>query len=92
LEPLAARPGPLTRPRRTIAVRLAEDDWEMAQPLTVSETRFAEYLIVHGYEPERDVDWRLNFGVDAQGSRLPRFARRRGSRDLRGQGIHGHPA
>ena len=36
----------------------------MAQPWTVSETRFAEYLIVHGYEPERDVGWRLKFGVD----------------------------
>jgi hypothetical protein len=36
----------------------------MAQPWTVSETRFAKYLLVHGYEPERDVDWRLKFGID----------------------------
>lgn len=35
----------------------------MAQPLTDSETRFDEYLIVHGYQREHDVDWRSKFGV-----------------------------
>ena len=38
----------------------------MAQLWTDSETRFAEYLIVRGYQPERDVDCRSNFGVDTR--------------------------
>src|SRR5215217_368283 len=52
----------------------------MAQPLTHSETGFAEYLIVHGYQSERDVDWRSRFGVDT--FKNPDFLVSRAGEDL----------
>jgi hypothetical protein len=52
----------------------------MTQPWTNSETRFAEYLIVHGYQPERDVDWGARFGVDTP--KDPDFLVSRAGEDL----------
>lgn len=52
----------------------------MAQPLTDSDARFAEYLIVHGYQPERDVDWRSKFAVDTP--KNPDFLVSRAGEDL----------
>jgi hypothetical protein len=52
----------------------------MAQPWTDSETRFADYLTVRGYQPERDVDWRSRFGVDTP--KDPDFLVSRAGEDL----------
>ncbi len=52
----------------------------MAQRWTQSETLFAEYLTTHGYQLERDLDWRSRFGLDT--SKNPDFLLSRAREEL----------